>query len=210
MKTKFGNATIVDDRYYQITSGSQGNLLKYLHILIWEDYYGKKRPDGYVIHHINGNKTDNRIQNLQCVKSTIHLKFHNTGEKAHLYGISPEKHPMYGRTGEKNPFYGKKHSEKSLELMRKAKKGKKLSEECKEKISKSLRGVKHPLFNHDIDIGKIYELYDKGMSINAIANKLGHDNRTIKRRIVMRKNNESDRMCSKGIATAKEIVEEGI
>ena len=76
MKTKYGNAKVDNKGYYIITTGKEGNNGKYLHRLIWEDWYGKSVPDGYVIHHLNGNKTDNRIQNLQCVEQRLHKKFH--------------------------------------------------------------------------------------------------------------------------------------
>jgi len=33
------------------------------HRFIWEQHYGKL-PDGFVVHHINGIKDDNRIENL--------------------------------------------------------------------------------------------------------------------------------------------------
>lgn len=37
-------------------------------ILVWEKFYGENSiPDGSVIIHINGNKQDDRIENLKCV-----------------------------------------------------------------------------------------------------------------------------------------------
>jgi len=44
---------------------------------VWCEHFDKdKVPDGYDIHHINGDKLDNRIQNLQCVKKEIHNRYH--------------------------------------------------------------------------------------------------------------------------------------
>lgn len=57
--TKFGIATLDDNGYYWITSRKEGNHLKFLHRLIWEDFYGFKIPKGFHIHHKNGIKTDN-------------------------------------------------------------------------------------------------------------------------------------------------------
>lgn len=78
--TKFGKATI-DNGYYRITSSKEGNYKKHLHILVWEDHYSKPVPEGYDIHHVNGLKTDNRIQNLQCVEHSKHVSFHMKDKK---------------------------------------------------------------------------------------------------------------------------------
>jgi len=45
------------------------------HRKIWEACYGKI-PEGNFIHHINGNKNDNRIENLQCVTRKEHGLLH--------------------------------------------------------------------------------------------------------------------------------------
>ena len=75
MITEFGNAYLTDKGYYRISSRGK-NFGKFLHKLIWEKWYSKAVPEGYSIHHINGNKKDNKIQNLQCVNSKTHIKFH--------------------------------------------------------------------------------------------------------------------------------------
>lgn len=65
-----------------------------------------------------------------------------------------ELNPMYGKTGVRNSFYGKKHSEESKEKMSTSHKeffkangsplkGKKLSEDHKQKLSKARQGSKH-------------------------------------------------------------------
>ena len=73
MKTDYGKFHINKQGYYVKNV--------YLHNLIWVNFYGKPVPKGYVIHHINGDKTDNRIQNLQCVKNEVHSRYHNKGRK---------------------------------------------------------------------------------------------------------------------------------
>ncbi len=42
------------------------------HILIWEQEHGCKLPDGYVIHHLNGIKDDNRPVNLSAMPRRGH------------------------------------------------------------------------------------------------------------------------------------------
>ena len=41
------------------------------HRLVWEQHYGAI-PKGHVIHHLNGIKTDNRIENLACLSRRFH------------------------------------------------------------------------------------------------------------------------------------------
>lgn len=84
LKTKYGNAKIIKG-YYIITSRKEGNHLKFLHRMIWEDFYNYKIPEGYIIHHKNGNKLDNCILNLQLMKKSTHAIYHNTGDKNHFY-----------------------------------------------------------------------------------------------------------------------------
>lgn len=49
----------------------------YLHRACWETYNGPV-PDGHDIHHINGDTTDNRIENLACVEHGAHRRIHAT------------------------------------------------------------------------------------------------------------------------------------
>lgn len=44
------------------------------HIYIWEKVHNKKLPKGWVIHHINGIKDDNRPENLMAMKPGSHAK----------------------------------------------------------------------------------------------------------------------------------------
>ena len=45
---------------------SRGNTIHYLHRWIWEQIYGPI-PNGWEIDHINGIRTDNRLENLRCI-----------------------------------------------------------------------------------------------------------------------------------------------
>ena len=51
------------------------------HILIFEKETGVKVPNNCCIHHLNGIKTDNRIENLCMMLHSAHTTFHNTGRK---------------------------------------------------------------------------------------------------------------------------------
>ena len=42
------------------------------HILVWEKIQGKPIPSGYVIHHLNGIRSDNRKQNLIALPNKKH------------------------------------------------------------------------------------------------------------------------------------------
>ena len=42
----------------------------------WEQVNGPI-PDGHQIHHVNGDKLDNRIGNLQCLTATEHKRIHS-------------------------------------------------------------------------------------------------------------------------------------
>lgn len=51
------------------------------HILVWEKATGVLIPMNCCIHHLNGNKADNRIQNLCMMQHAAHTVFHHTGTK---------------------------------------------------------------------------------------------------------------------------------
>lgn len=58
---------------YETTTRDKRTVFK--HRAIWEDHNGKI-PEDMMIHHVNGNKKDNNIENLQCVSRSEHGKHH--------------------------------------------------------------------------------------------------------------------------------------
>lgn len=51
------------------------------HILVWEQESGTYLPDNCCVHHLNGVKDDNRIENLCVMLHGAHTAFHHTGVK---------------------------------------------------------------------------------------------------------------------------------
>ncbi len=48
----------------------------YLHRLIMEEYLGRKLLSSEIVHHINGDPKDNRLENLMITTNTEHGKIH--------------------------------------------------------------------------------------------------------------------------------------
>ena len=92
MQTKFGNAKIQSNGYYVITSRKEGNNGKYLHRLLFEDFYKCTIPKGYEIHHKNGDRTDNCILNLQLISEINHDCIHsNNNSRYYRVSKQPDK-----------------------------------------------------------------------------------------------------------------------
>lgn len=94
---------------------------------VWEEYHKQKIPDGYQIHHIDGNHQNNSIENLICVSSYVHWCIH------HLQG-------------DNFSFIKNSHLAAKMGAAASAKKSKgqkrgPMSEETKKKISAKLKGV---------------------------------------------------------------------
>lgn len=113
MKSKFGNVSI-DGGYYRVTSHKEGNYGKFLHRLIFEDFYDCNIPKGYHVHHKNGDKLDNCILNLQLMNARDHPRLHNTGIKRSDETI---KKMSDVKKGENNPMYNQHHSLESMKAI---------------------------------------------------------------------------------------------
>ena len=137
MKTKYGNAKINNRGYYIIRSKKEGNDGKLLHRLVFEDYHNCKLDENDVIHHIDGDKTNNHPANLICMSQKAHGLLHNKYRKfseEHKQKLS-KNHADF--SGKNHPMYGKHHSEESKNKMSESLTGRTHSEETKKKMSKN-------------------------------------------------------------------------
>lgn len=73
LNTIWGKA-IISNGYYMISGGKYNH--KYLHRLIWEKFHDKQIPEGYVVHHLNMDKKDNCVLNLQLIPDGVHRSIH--------------------------------------------------------------------------------------------------------------------------------------
>lgn len=102
---------INSDGHYKCTTE------QYIHDINAECFLGKK-PEGYVVHHKNENKLDNRIENLEYMLDSEHRKLHC------LDNLKDYQFTSKNASGENNKFYGKKHSKDAIETDRRKHLGK--------------------------------------------------------------------------------------
>lgn len=70
----YRNETIRSDGYYQYTS-------KENHRRIMEEHLGRKLTKDEAVHHINGNRTDNRLENLVLCSISEHTSIHHSANE---------------------------------------------------------------------------------------------------------------------------------
>ena len=70
-----GGRNINHNGYIRVLNSGQGTY-ELEHRRIMEEALGQKLDPDDVVHHINGNKVDNSIDNLMVVSRKEHLKFH--------------------------------------------------------------------------------------------------------------------------------------
>jgi len=63
----------IDWHGYHITT--KGGVREYTHRLVWESVHGPL-PSGWHVHHINGERADNRIENLVALAASTHQRLH--------------------------------------------------------------------------------------------------------------------------------------
>jgi hypothetical protein len=75
--TKKGYRMVLCPEHHR--ADSRGYVME--HILVWEAESGTKLPANCCIHHLNGIKNDNRIENLSVMLHTAHTVHHHKGVK---------------------------------------------------------------------------------------------------------------------------------
>jgi hypothetical protein len=61
-------------RRVRLGSGGAGQAYRAEHHIVWEEAHGQSLPGGWVVHHLNGIKDDNRPENLAAMSRHEHHK----------------------------------------------------------------------------------------------------------------------------------------
>ena len=99
LNTIYGIATL-DKGYYRIRTSNNGYEGKFLHRIIFEKYYNVKILPNVHIHHIDGDKTNNCILNLEAITKSKHHKLHSTNAEYSL-----EKRINIGKSSNKSGYF---------------------------------------------------------------------------------------------------------
>ena len=120
LKTKWGTVKINNNGYYVVTSRKEGNHGKSWHRLIGEEYFGEwinDSDDFFDIHHIDGDRTNNCVLNLEPMPREEHTRIHkknmsnetrqkiSEARKGTKHSNETRKKFSEARVGENNPRY---------------------------------------------------------------------------------------------------------
>lgn len=110
-----------------------------LHDLIYTIYHGEI-PEGYVVHHIDGNPKNNNPNNLTAMPRNVHTILHCKGRKVSEHQYEKMSNTFF-KPGHEPYMKGKKHSIETRQKMSEHHylKGKKMSNEQRKNISEGLK-----------------------------------------------------------------------
>ena len=80
MYIEYNGKRFVKDMKYGYYHAHFGDTTKMLHRVIWEDNFGSI-PKGFHVHHKDGNKDNNTVDNLELVDAYSHLYWHGKNKK---------------------------------------------------------------------------------------------------------------------------------
>ncbi len=72
--------------YYLSTTPTKNGKRQRMHVYVWEQAHGPV-PEGCEIHHVNGDRSDNRIENLQALVAYDHKRLHGLAHKDDLLEV---------------------------------------------------------------------------------------------------------------------------
>ena len=103
MMTEFGKAHLNNDGYYVIVNNGE-NHMKYLHRLIYEKTHKLTLLSSAIIHHEDGNRSNNSIENLKMMSRAEHNSIHH---KDKINSPETIKKMSQSKMMENNPMFGK-------------------------------------------------------------------------------------------------------
>ena len=134
---------------------------EYIHKMVYEYYSKNSIPDGFIVHHKDGNKRNNSFDNLELMSEKDH-KIHHMKDTIGDFCYTRES-----TLGDLNPFFGKKHSKNT-----------------KDKISQAKRSQNRFKGQKNLNFSVVAQEYYDGSSIKKLADKYGYSYFTMRNRLI--------------------------